>query len=164
MKKLILFFVFISFFVSGQKSCCQYATVPKTEDLKTTGKFELTVKNTGDESFKVPKEINFCNMRMVDFEVFNDETQLFEKVKRTENDVDCFTNRHRLKRIKPNKTHTYQVNLKSYFEVIWSEHFFEKFNNRKYRFKISFAFNDDQNRGENLLTGWITKTDGILSN
>lgn len=157
MNKLILFFVFISCFVSGQKSCCQYVTAAKTDYLKSTGKFELIIKNTGDESFKVPKEINFCNMRMVDFEFYNDETQLFEKVKRTENDVDCFTYRDKLKRIKPNKTHTYQVNLKSYFDVIWSEYFFESFNDKKYRFKISFAFNDYHNRGKNLMTDWIYK-------
>ncbi len=157
MKKLILFFVFISCFFSGQKSCCQYVTDSKTNYLKSTGKFELIIKNTGNESFKVPKEINFCNMRMVDFEFFNDETQLFEKVKRTEKDIDCFTYWDRLKRIKPNKIHTYQVNLKSYFDVIWSESYFESFNDRKYRFKISFAFNDYHNRGENLMTDWIYK-------
>ncbi|WPO83211.1 hypothetical protein SD427_02375 [Chryseobacterium sp. JJR-5R] len=155
MRKLILFSVFINCFVSGQKSCCQYLTASKTSYLKSTGKFELNIKNTGNEFFKVPKEINFCNMRMVDFELFNEETQLFEKMNRTENDIDCFTYSDKLKKIKPDKTYTYQVNLKSYFDIIWNEHFFEDFNDRKYRFKISFAFHDYYNRGENLLTDWI---------
>lgn len=94
-------------------------------------------------------------MRMVDFELFNEETQLFEKINRTENDIDCFTYSDKLKKNKPDKTYTYQVNLKSYFDIIWNEHFFEDFNDRKYRFKISFAFHDYHNHGENLLTDWI---------
>ncbi len=155
MRKLILFSVFINCFVSGQKSCCSYLTASKTSYLKSTGEFELNIKNIGNESFKVPKEINFCNMRIVDFELFNEETQLFEKMNRTENDIDCFTYSDKLKKIKPDKTYTYQVNLKSYFDTIWSGHFFENFNDRKYRFKISFAFHDYHNRGENLLTDWI---------
>ncbi|MDQ0591758.1 hypothetical protein QFZ37_000127 [Chryseobacterium ginsenosidimutans] len=84
MKKLIVFFLCTNFFVFGQKSCYQYVTTAKTDQLKKTGKFELVIINTGNESFKIPKKINLCNMRIVDLEFFNDATQSFEKLERTE--------------------------------------------------------------------------------
>lgn len=164
MKKLTLFILFINFFVFGQKSCYQYTTIANTDQLEKTGKFQLIIKNIGNESFKIPKQINMCNMRIVDLEIFNDHNQSFEKMERTEKDIDCFTYQDKLKKIKPNKMHVYDVNLKSDFNVVVSENFFETFSNRKYRFKISFAFNHYQGCGENLMTDWITKTDNILSN
>ncbi len=96
-------------------------------------------------------------MRIVDLEIFNDHNQSFEKMERTEKDIDCFTNQDKLKKIKPNKMHVYEVNLKSVFDVILSKKFFETFNNRPYRFKISFAFNHYKDCGENLITDWIYK-------
>jgi hypothetical protein len=96
-------------------------------------------------------------MKIVDLEFFNDRTQSFEKMERTEKDIDCFTYKDKLKKIKPNKMHTYEVDLKSDFDVVLNENSFEIFNDRKYRFKISFAFNHYQDCGENLLIDWIYK-------
>lgn len=151
MKKLTLFLLFINFFVFGQKSCYEYTTIAKTDQLEKTGKFRLIIKNIGNESFKIPKQINMCNMRIVDLEIFNDHNQSFEKMGRTEKHIDCFTYQDKLKKIKPN------VTLKSDFDVVVNENFFETFSNRKYRFKISFAFNHYQSCGENLMTDWIYK-------
>ena len=66
------------------------------DDLKETGRIKLFIKNTGKETFRVRKEINFCNMRLVDLESFNYDTQSFEKYV-IQKDIDCFTYRDKSK-------------------------------------------------------------------
>ena len=151
MKKLILFFLLIDSFVFGQKN--NYSIAVYADKLKETGKLKLIVKNRGDESFKVPKKLNFCTMRIVDLEFFNNEIQSFEKIKRTAKDIDCFASPDKFKKIKPYKIYKYEVDIKSDFNIIQSENFFEVLNQSKYRFKIHFA----SENGEILITDWIYK-------
>jgi len=61
--------------------------------------------------------------------------------------------------LKPNKTYIYDVNIKSDFEVLQGDRFFDTFNDRKYRFKISFPLESYSQCGESnqLITDWIYK-------
>lgn len=150
--------MFISTFIFGQNNC-QYSVKIKNDNLKNTGLFTLSIMNVGNESFKIPKELNVCNMRLKDLEFFNEETNSFEKMKMGNKDIDCFTYRNKDKNLKPQKTHSYTINIKSDFEVLQNSKFFETSNNRKYRFKLIFSLDSYNRCGESntLITDWIYK-------
>lgn len=158
MKKLIIIlFLIINIFAFAQK--CNYLTALNAENLKQAGKFKLLIKNNDDKSFKIPKEINFCNMRVTKLEVFNEKTQSFEVFSLAKKDIDCFTYKDKSVSLKPSQTYIYDVNIKSDFEVLQSSKFFETFNDKKYRFKISFSLDSYDECGDSntLVTGWIYK-------
>ena len=138
---------------------CKYQVAFNSENLKQTGKFKLTLKNIDSIFFKIPKEINFCNMRLEDLEFYNENTRSFERMNLANKDIDCFTYKDKNIKLKPNKIYVYHVNIKSDFEVIQSSNFFEIFNDRKYRFKISFYLDTYIQCGESnrLVTDWIYK-------
>ncbi|WP_263004617.1 hypothetical protein [Chryseobacterium edaphi] len=98
-------------------------------------------------------------MRLIDLEIFNEDTQSFEKMNLAKKDIDCFTYKDKDFKLKPNKNYVYEVNIKSDFEVMQSTKFFEVFNDRKYRFKISFSLDTYAHCGEsnNVVTNWIYK-------
>ncbi|MBW7676862.1 hypothetical protein [Chryseobacterium chendengshani] len=158
MKKLIfILFLNLDLFVFAQN--CKYLVTVNADNLKETGKFKLMLKNIDGKFFKIPKEINFCNMRLVDLEFYNEITQSFKKMELSNKDIDCFTYKDKDIKLKPNKIYVYNVNIKSDFEVIQSSKFFEIFNDRKYRFKISFYLDSYIQCGESnrLVTDWIYK-------
>ncbi|KGT08499.1 hypothetical protein NV63_15040 [Elizabethkingia anophelis] len=60
MKKLIfIFFSFLASFYNYAQEGCQYLVNVYADDLKETGRIKLFIKNTGKETFRVRKEINF---------------------------------------------------------------------------------------------------------
>lgn len=134
---------------------CKYQVTINSENLKEKGKFKLTIVNTDSQSFQIPIKINLCNMRLVDLEFFNDATQTFEKKTLSNKDIDCFKP-DIMKKLKPNKTFIYTVNMQSDLDVIERINFFKDHKNSKYRFKISFAINNYKNCGA-LNTDWIYK-------
>lgn len=136
---------------------CRYQTAVYTENFKETGKFKLVIKNTDYQTFKIRKEINFCNMRLKSLELFNEESQSFEKMNFINKDVDCFTYKDKDIKLRPDKEYDYEVNMKSDFAVLQNDNFFETFNDRKYRFKVSFALDSYSQCGESniLITDWI---------
>ncbi|MXS71082.1 hypothetical protein GSF70_07620 [Flavobacteriaceae bacterium W22] len=129
------------------------------EGFNETGKFNLKIKNIDQKSFKIPKIINFCNIRLVALEFYNEESQAFEKANLGNKDIDCFSFKDKSRNLQPDKIHFYEVNMKSDFEVLQSEKFFDSFKNRKYRFKISFPLDSYTQCGESniLTTEWIYK-------
>lgn len=141
----------INSFVFAQENT--YLITVHSEKLSETGKLEMIVNNRGNKSFNVPEKLNFCTMRIVDLELFNNEIQAFEKIKRTEKDVDCFDSRDTFKAIKPKKIYTYEIDIKSDFNAIQNENFFENLNHSKYRFKIYFLTEN----GKTIMTDWIYK-------
>lgn len=147
----------ISWFAFSQK--CNYQIFINSENLKETGKFKLMIKNTDNQSFKIRKEISFCNMRLESLEFYNGETQSFEKINLANKDIDCFTYRDKDFNLKPNKTYTYNINIKSDLEVMQGDKFFDTFNDRKYRFKISFPLGSYSQCGESnqVITDCIYK-------
>jgi hypothetical protein len=158
MKKLLSsVFIILSWCAFSQK--CSYQTLIHSEDLKETGKFKLIIKNTDHKTFKIPKKINFCNMRLESAEFYNKKNQSFEKINPANKDIDCFTYKDREIKLKPNKEHVYEVNMKSDFAVLQSDNFFEAFNDRKYRFKVSFALGSYSKCGKSnkIVTDWIYK-------
>ena len=155
MKQLFLLLIFVSSFIFAQNNC-QYSVEIKSNDLKSTGFFFLSIKNIGNESFKIPKKINLCNMRLEDLEFLNKENGRFEKMKLANKDIDCFK-LEKEKNLKPNKVYTYKVDLKSDFSVIESDGFFKTFNDRTYRFKLSFALDGYRKCNKALITNWIYK-------
>ncbi|WP_143884871.1 hypothetical protein [Chryseobacterium binzhouense] len=98
-------------------------------------------------------------MRLENLELYNEENQSFEKMNLAKKDIDCFTYKDKDIKLKPNKKYVYEVNMKSDFAVLQNGNFFEAFNNRKYRFKVSFALDSYSNCGESniLITDWIYK-------
>lgn len=138
---------------------CKYQVIINSENLKQSGKFELTITNADIKSFKIPKEINLCNMRLIDFEIFNKNTQVFEKINLVNKDIDCFDLKDKLLKLRPDKTYVYTIDIKSDFKVLQSTDFFETLNNETYRFKISFPLGDYVKCGasNNLKTDWIYK-------
>lgn len=138
---------------------CKYQLTINSENLKETGKFKLTIKNTDSQSFKIPKKINLCNMRLIDLEIFNEDTQSFEKMNLAKKDIDCFDFKDKSIKLRPAKINVYTVDIKSDFAVLQSTDFFETFNDRKYRFKISFSLDTYAHCGEsnNVVTDWIYK-------
>lgn len=138
---------------------CNYLAAVNAENLKQTGKSKLLIKNNDDKSFKIPKEINFCNMRVTELELHNEKTQSFEAFSLAKKDIDCFTYKDKSVSLKPGQTYIYDVNIKSDFEVLQSSKFFEAFNDKKYRFKISFSLDSYDECGESntLITDWIYK-------
>lgn len=158
MKKTILFFLLlISFFAFAQEHC-NYSVTINSDSLKETGKFKLSVKNIGNKSFIIPKEINICNIILFYLDVFNEKTQTFEKMSERLGNADCFGYDYKYKKLKPSKTYTYEVNIKSDFESLQQRNFFETFNDRKYRFKIGFPLHSDKYGNRNFLTtDWIYK-------
>ncbi|WP_139326197.1 hypothetical protein [Chryseobacterium gambrini] len=129
------------------------------EGFNETGKFNLKITNIDQKSFKIPKIINFCNIRLVALEFYNEESQAFEKANLANKDIDCFAFKDKSRNLQPNKNHFYEVNMKSEFEVLQSEKFFDSFKNRKYRFKVSFPLDSYNQCGESniLTTEWIYK-------
>ena len=138
---------------------CKYQLTINSENLKETGKFKLTIKNTDSQSLKIPKKINLCNMRLIDLEIFNEDTQSFEKMNLAKKDIDCFDFKDKSIKLRPAKINVYTVDIKSDFAVLQSTDFFETFNDRKYRFKISFSLDTYAHCGEsnNVVTDWIYK-------
>lgn len=138
---------------------CKYQLTINSENLKETGKFKLTIKNTDSQSFKIPKKINLCNMRLIDLEIFNEDTQSFEKMNLAKKDIDCFDFKDKSIKLRPAKINVYTLDIKSDFAVLQSTDFFETFNDRKYRFKISFSLDTYAHCGEsnNVVTDWIYK-------
>lgn len=159
MKKLILFFLFLASFYNYAQEGCQYLVNVYADDLKETGRIKLFIKNTGKETFRERKEINFCNMRVVDLESFNYDTQSFEKVRNTKKDIDCFTYRDKSKTLKSGKTHIYDIDIKSDFKILVNDSFFDSLKNKKYRFRISFALDSYKRCGNSnmMITDWIYK-------
>ncbi|SDI51229.1 hypothetical protein [Chryseobacterium jejuense] len=154
---ILILFLLINIFAYGQK--CNYQTAVNTENLKQTGRFKLLIKNNDEKSFKISKELNLCNMRLEKFEFYNEETQTFEAAHMPKKDIDCFTYSSKAINLKPSQTYIYDINIKSDFEVLQSNKFFETFNDRKYRFKLTFSLGSyDRCRGSNtLITDWIYK-------
>lgn len=159
MKKIILLLLLLMGFSVFAQENCQFSVIINSDKLKETGMFQLTIKNTGDISFKVPKEINLCNIQLNDLEYFNENTNQYEKMYRAKKDIDCFSYRDKSKMLKPQKSYKYNVNIKSDFEVIQANNFFDTFNDRKYRFKISFYLDSYDRCGDSndLFTDWIYK-------
>lgn len=158
MKKLIvILFLIVNIFAFAQK--CNYQTAVNTENLKQTGKFKLLIKNNNDKSFRIPKEVNFCNMRITELELYNEKAQSFEAFSLAKKDIDCFTYKNKLLNLKLGKTYIYDIDIKSDFDVLQSNKFFETLNDKKYRFKISFFLGSDEECGDSnvLITGWIYK-------
>lgn len=155
-KKQILFFLlFVNFFAFAQENC-KYSVTVNSDNLKQTGKFKLTIKNTDNQFFKIPRNLNLCEIRLVDLEFFNEESQSFEKTKGQTADIDCLYVKPR--KLKPNKTYVYEVNIKSDFDTMLKKGFFEKWNDKKYRFKLSFYLNGSKNKYcGSLITDWIYK-------
>ncbi|WP_221177748.1 hypothetical protein, partial [Epilithonimonas hominis] len=152
------FILFISFIAFSQEHC-NYLVTLNSENLKDTGKFKLFIKSTDDKSFRIRKEVNFCNMRLNEFELYDEKTKSFDKIHLGTKDIDCFTYNDKYKKLKPNETYTYNVDIKSDFEVLRNSKFFETYNDRKYRFKISFNLDSYDRCGESntLITDWIYK-------
>ena len=138
---------------------CRYQVAINSENLKAPGKFKLTIVNTDSQSFKIPKKINLCNMRLIDLEIFNEDTQSFEKMNLAKKDIDCLDFKDKSIKLRPAKINVYTVDIKSDFAVLQSTDFFETFNDRKYRFKISFSLDTYAHCGEsnNVVTDWIYK-------
>ena len=158
MKKLIIIlFLIINIFAFAQK--CNYLTAVNAENLKQTGKFKLLIQNSDDKSFKIPKEIIFCNMRVTKLELYNENTRSFEAFSLAKKDIDCFTYKDKSISLKAGQTYIYDVNIKSDFEVLQSRKFFETFNDKKYRFTISFSLDSYDECGDSntLVTDWIYK-------
>jgi hypothetical protein len=158
MKKLIIIlFLTINIFAYAQK--CNYLAAVNAEHVKQTGKFKLLIKNKDDRSFKIRKEVNFCNIRVTELELYSEKNQSFEAFSLAKKDVDCFTYKDKSIVLKPGQTYIYDVNIKSDFEVLQSNNFFETFNDRKYRFKISFSLDSYDECGDSntLITDWIYK-------
>ena len=157
-KSAIILLLVMNLLVFAQENC-QYSVTINSDRLKETGVFQLTIKNVGDKSFKIRREINFCNMLLNDLEYYNEKTNQYEKMYRAKKDIDCFTYRDKSKTLKPQKSYNYDVNIKSDFEVIQSENFFDTFNDIKYRFKISFYLDSYDVCGDSndLFTDWIYK-------
>lgn len=147
----------MGFSVFAQENC-QFSVIINSDKLKETGVFQLVIKNTGDKSFKVPKKINLCNIRLENLELLNKENGNYEKMKMANKDIDCFKYEKR-KIIKPNKIYKYIVDIKSDFDVMQANNFFDTFNDKTYRFKISFYLDFDNQCGDsnNLITDWIYK-------
>ncbi len=150
-------FLMVNIFAYGQK--CNYLTVVNTENLKQTGEFKLLIKNNDDSSFKISKELNFCNMRLEKLELYNEKNKAFETAHVPKKDIDCFTYHNKSRNLKPGQTYIYDINIKSDFEVLQSTNFFEVFNDKKYRFKLSFSLDSYDRCGESntLITDWIYK-------
>ncbi len=150
-------FLIINCFLFSQN--CKYTVNVNNEGFNETGKFNLKITNIDQKSFKIPKIINFCNIRLVALEFYNEESQAFEKANLANKDIDCFAFKDKSRNLRPNKNHFYEVNMKSEFEVLQSEKFFDSFKNRKYRFKISFPLDSYTQCGESntLTTEWIYK-------
>ncbi|MCW3169698.1 hypothetical protein OMO38_14325 [Chryseobacterium sp. 09-1422] len=98
-------------------------------------------------------------MRLIDLEIFNEDTQSFEKMNLAKKDIDCFDFKDKSIKLRPAKINVYTVDIKSDFAVLQSTDFFETFNDRKYRFKISFSLDTYAHCGEsnNVVTDWIYK-------
>jgi hypothetical protein len=158
MKKLFSFIIFMSCSFAFAQNC-KYQLTINSENLKEKGKFKLTIKNTDSQSFKIPKKINLCNMRLIDLEIFNEDTQSFEKMNLAKKDIDCFDFKDKSIKLRPAKINVYTLDIKSDFAVLQSTDFFETFNDRKYRFKISFSLDTYAHCGEsnNVVTDWIYK-------
>lgn len=154
MKILSLFFIYISTIAFGQINC-DYSLKINNDNLKNTGYFTLSVSNTGAQSFNIPRRIDFCNIRLVEFAIFNNKTNTYEKMDLANKDINCFKP-DKMKVLKSHQIIKYKVNIKSAFEVLESANFFENYNNFRYRFKISFPLNNYKNC-EALITDWIYK-------
>lgn len=153
---ILILFLLINIFAYGQK--CNYQTAVNTENLKQTGRFKLLIKNNDDKSFKISKELNLCNMRLDKLEFYNEKTHAFEAAYMPKKDIDCFTHFKAIN-LKPSQTYIYDINIKSDFEVLQSNKFFETFNDKKYRFKLTFSLDSNNRCGESntLITDWIYK-------
>lgn len=138
---------------------CRYTVAIHSENFNETGKFKLEIRNTDQKSFKVPKLINLCNIRLIALELYNEKNQIFEKANLANKDIDCFTFKDKSRNLRPDENRVYEVNMKSDFDVLQSKNFFEGFRNRKYRFKISFPLDFSNQCGESniLVTEWIYK-------
>ncbi|WP_131725478.1 MULTISPECIES: hypothetical protein [unclassified Chryseobacterium] len=158
MKKLFSFIIFMIYSSSFAQNCT-YQVAINSENLKGTGKFKLTIKNTDSQSFKIPKKINLCNMRLIDLEMYNESKKSFEKINLAKKDIDCFDFKDKSIKLKPAKANIYTVDIKSDLAVLQSTDFFETFNDRKYRFKISFPLDSYARCGESnkLITDWVYK-------
>lgn len=158
MKKLFSFIIFMSCSFAFAQNC-KYQISITSDNLKETGKFKLAIKNTDSQSFKIPEKINLCNMRLIDLEVYNESNKTFEKINLAKKDIDCFDFKDKSINLRPAKTNFYTVDIKSDFTVLQSTDFFETFNDRKYRFKISFPLDSYVRCGESnkLITDWIYK-------
>lgn len=158
--KNLLFILLCSFhcLVLAQENC-KYSVEINSKNLKETGKFKLSIKNIGLKAFKISKEINFCNMYLVNLEYFNEKSKNYEKMKLAHKDVDCFTYRNKNKNLRPNHIYVYDVDIKNDLEVLQHDNFFGIFNDIKYRFKVSFSMESYDKCGEynNLTTDWIYK-------
>lgn len=156
-ERIIILLLIINIFAYAQK--CNYLTAINDENLKQTGKFKLLIKNNDKKSFRISKEVNFCNMRLKELEFFNEKTQSFEAASIAKKDIDCFTYRDKAIKLKSGQTYIYDVDIKSDFEVLQTRRYFETFNDRKYRFKISFSLDSYDECGDSntLVTDWIYK-------
>ncbi|MDR2236079.1 MAG: hypothetical protein LBE92_08145 [Chryseobacterium sp.] len=156
-KAILILFLMINIFAYGQE--CNYLAAVNTENLKQTGQVKLLIKNEGDKSFKIHKELNFCNMRLEKLEFYNEKTKVFEAAAMSKKDIDCFTYQDKNINLKPGQTYIYDVNIKSDFDILQKNRFFETFNDKKYRFKLTFSLGSNKNCGESnyLITDWIYK-------
>ncbi|PKF75556.1 hypothetical protein [Chryseobacterium sp. PMSZPI] len=158
MKKLtLILFLMVAIFAFGQK--CNYTTAVNSENLKQTGKFKLLIRNNDEKSLKISKELIFCNMRLEKLEFYNERTKTFEAAHIPKKDIDCFTYHNKAINLRPGQTYIYDIDIKSDFDVLQSNKFFEKANERKYRFKLTFSVDDYDRCGESntLITDWIYK-------
>jgi len=138
---------------------CEYQVIINSENLKETGKFKLTILSRDTEPFKIPKQINLCNIRLTDLEIYNKTKEAFEKMKLANKDIDCFTFKDKVIKLKSDKTKVYTVDIKSDFETLQETNFFKTLDNEKYRLKISFPLGSYVQCGasNNVKTDWIYK-------
>lgn len=157
-KQILFFFLFIYFFVFPQKHC-KYLVTVLNDSLRQKGSLKIIIKNIDENSFYLPKKISLCNMRLEDLEIFDEVKKKYIEMNHSKKDIDCFTFRNREKKLKPSKTYVYNINIKSDFEVLLHHGFFEKYNNQKYRFKLSFSLDTYERCGASntLITDWIYK-------
>ncbi|MCG2794009.1 MAG: hypothetical protein L6262_10740 [Weeksellaceae bacterium] len=159
MKNIISFILLVMNSIVFSQEHCDYLVTVNSENLKETGKLKLFIKNIDNKSFRIRREINFCNMMLNDFEWYDEKTKSFDKIPLGTKDIDCFLYNDKYKKLKPKETFVYDVDIKSDFEVLRNSKFFETFNDKKYRFKISFNLDTYDRCGESntLITDWIYK-------
>jgi len=136
--KKILFFILISQFLFSQNIECGYSISFDSTEFNSTGKVKTFIKNIGKENLIVPNKLSFCNLYLLQFENYNEETKQFENAKKWKKDIDCFTYKTRDRVLKPNKIFVYILDLKSDFDVMMNDNFWEANKNINYRLKLDF--------------------------
>lgn len=156
MLKKFFFFLILSQNFFSQKIECGYSVIFDSTEFKNTGKIKAYIKNIGNKNLDVPNKFSFCNLYLIGYEIYNEETKQYENAKKWKKDIDCFTYRTRNKNLKPNKILVYTLDLKSDFNIMMQDNFYEQNKNVKYRVKLDFPIyskNCNSDEVENI--DWI---------